>query len=441
MCKTAKMSSSQIILLSFGAAILSGALLLMQPFCTADGQGVSFTDALFTSASAVCVTGLVVFDTASHWSLWGKAVIVLLIQLGGLGVVTTAILFSAMPRKQISLRQRNLLQESVQAVKVSGAMRFLRFVYLSAFTVEAVGALWLTPVFIPEHGLLKGAALSCFYAVSAFCNAGFDLTGCRAPFSSLTSYAACPLLNAVIMLLIIIGGIGFNTLADFRKHRFNLRRYTLQSKLSLYVSAILIVCPAILFYGCEFGGLQGPERLLVSLFQSVTARTAGFNTADLNSMSQAGLMLMIFLMLTGGSPGSTAGGIKTTTLAVLTVSAISVFRQGKDASIFGRRISAETVRQALAVLLIYAVVFFSASLLISRLEQAPVLTAMFEAASAVGTVGLTLGITPQLSAASKLIIIFLMYFGRVGGLTLMFAATPVDSKALIQYPEEDLNVG
>lgn len=437
--KKPRLTSFQIILLGFLAVILTGTALLMLPI-SARGGGTPFSDALFTATSAVCVTGLVVRDTATYWSGFGKGVILLLIQIGGLGVVTTATVFSALSGRRISLRQRSVMQDSVSAAQVGGIVRFTLFILTVTLCAEGAGALLLLPGFAREFGLLKGLWMSVFHAVSAFCNAGFDLMGEKGQFSSLTSYAGSAWINAVVMLLIVVGGIGFRTLEDIGTHGIHLRRYRLQSKLILSVSAALILVPALLFYRLEYSALPTGERVLTALFQSVTTRTAGFNTADFAAMSQPGQMLAVFLMLIGGSPGSTAGGMKTTTIAVLVISAVSVFRRRGHASAFDRRIPEETVRSAAAILAAYLALFLTAGALISRIEALPLPATLFEAASAIGTVGLTTGITPQLGTVSRLLLIFLMYFGRVGGLTLIFAALPAGERSGT-YPEEQVFVG
>ena len=434
-------TSSQIIILGFAAAILLGSLLLMLPVSTRDGQGASFWDALFTSTSAVCVTGLVVRDTATYWSLFGQAVILTLIQIGGMGVVTLAVAITIISGRRIGLKQRSTMQEAISAPKVGGIVRLTGFIIRMTVLFELAGAAVMAPVFIGEFGPAKGLWYGVFHAISAFCNAGFDLMGVRSPFSSLTSFAANPVINIAVMLLIIIGGIGFTAWDDIRANGLHVHRYRMQSKVVLTSTLLLIALPALYFAFFEFGGLPAGERLLVSLFQAVTPRTAGFNTADLTLMSETGLAIVILLMLVGGSPGSTAGGMKTTTLAVLVSTAVSVFRRKKHTHFFGRRIPDETVRSAATILTMYLTLFLAGGCIISRVEGLPLSTCLFETASAVGTVGLTLGITPQLSLLSRGILILLMYFGRVGGLTLIFATVSGKACTTARLPEEKLTVG
>ena len=436
-----KFSSSQIILMGFAGAILLGSLLLMLPFATRDGQGASFADALFTATSAVCVTGLVVQDTATYWSGFGQAVVLGLIQVGGMGVVTVAIALSLASGKRISLRQRSTMQEAISAPQVGGIVRLTGFILRTVLAMEALGALALWAVFQRELGVWKGLWYGVFHAVSAFCNAGFDLMGFRAPYSSLTGYAAHPAVNLVVMALIIIGGIGFVTWDDVRTHGIRLRRYRMQSKVILTTSALLLALPALYFFCFELGELPAPRRLWTAAFQSVTARTAGFNTVDLTALSETGVAVMMILMLVGGSPGSTAGGMKTTTFAVLLSTALSVFRRREHTQFFGRRIAEDTVRNAATLLTMYLTLFLGGGLIMSRVEGLPLMTCLFETASAVGTVGLTLGITPTLGAVSRWILILLMYCGRVGGLTLIFAAASGTVGNTARLPQEKLTIG
>jgi len=435
-----KLSSSQIILSGFVCVILVGTLLLMLPFSTNSGTRTSFWDALFTSTSAVCVTGLVVFDTATYWSAFGQAVILLLIQIGGMGVVTVAVAIAMASGKKISLMQRSTMQDAISAPQVGGIVRFTGFILKGIFLFELLGTLVLMTVFIPEYGW-KGIWIAVFHSISAFCNAGFDLMGTNAPYSSLTAYAAHPVVNITIMLLIVIGGIGFLTWQDIYQSGVHIKRYRMQSKVILATTGILLLVPAIYFFFFEFYAEPIDRRLFLSLFQSVTPRTAGFNTADLTAFSETGQVLTIGLMLIGGSPGSTAGGMKTTTAAVLIACAVAVFRRRENGRFYGRRIADETVKNAVSVFLMYISLFLLGGMIISRVENLPILTSLFETASAIGTVGLTLGITPALCLVSKLILISLMFLGRVGGLTLIFATLSANKNTLSKLPLEKITVG
>ncbi len=435
-----KLSSSQIILFGFAGVILVGTLLLMLPVSKNSGTSTSFWDALFTSTSAVCVTGLVVFDTATYWSAFGQAVILLLIQIGGMGVVTVAVAIAMASGKKISLMQRSTMQDAISAPQVGGIVRFTGFILKGIFLFELLGTLVLMTVFIPEYGW-KGIWLAVFHSISAFCNAGFDLMGANSPYSSLTAYAAHPVVNITIMLLIVIGGIGFLTWQDICHNGFHIKRYRMQSKVILATTGILLLVPAVYFFFFEFSAEPTGKRILMSLFQAVTPRTAGFNTADLTALSETGQVLTIGLMLIGGSPGSTAGGMKTTTAAVLIACAVAVFRRRENGRFFGRRIADETVKNAVSVFLMYISLFLLGGMIISRVENLPILASLFETASAIGTVGLTLGITPTLCLVSKLILISLMFLGRVGGLTLIFATLSANKNTLSKLPLEKITVG
>lgn len=440
------LSSFQIIILGFAGVILIGTVLLMLPVATKGIKSASFMDALFTATSATCVTGLVVKDTATYWSGFGQAVILGLIQIGGMGVVTLAVAVTIVSGKKIGLMQRSTMQESIAAPQVGGIVRLTRFIVLTTLGIELIGAVCMFPVFFQEFGMGKGMWYAVWHSVSAFCNGGFDLMGVREQFSSLTAYTQDPVINIVIMLLIVVGGIGFLTWDDIRTCKWHLRRYRMQSKIVLVVTAVLIVLPALYFYFIEFrypqwAHLTGAERVWSALFQSVTLRTAGFNTLELTGMSEAGQAIMTILMLIGGSPGSTAGGMKTTTLAVLILSMVSVFRRREHVEVFDRRIASETVKYAAAVLLMYLIFCLGGGILISSIENLPILACMFEAGSAIGTVGLSLGLTPELSLASHIILTVLMYFGRVGGLTVVFAAISGTKQNVSKAPREKITVG
>ena len=440
------LSTFQIIDLGFLGVILIGTGLLMLPFATRGSESASFMAALFTATSATCVTGLVVEDTATYWSGFGQAVILTLIQIGGMGVVTLAVAVTIISGKKIGLMQRSTMQESIAAPQVGGIVRLTRFIVTTTFGIELLGAICLFPVFFKDFGLGKGIWYSVWHSVSAFCNAGFDLMGVREHYSSLVSYVTNPLVNIVIMLLIITGGIGFLTWNDIRTHKWHLRKYRMQSKIVFVVTAILLILPALYFYFIEFdypqwAWMSDGQRFWGALFQAVTPRTAGFNTLDLTKMSEPGQAIMTILMLIGGSPGSTAGGMKTTTIAVLILSMLSVFGRREHVEVFDRRVASETVKYAAAVLLMYLIFCLGGGILISSIENLPILECIFEAGSAIGTVGLTLGLTPGLSTTSHMILTVLMYFGRVGGLTVVFAAVSGTKPNVSRAPKEKITVG
>lgn len=441
-----RLSSSQIIMLSFMGVILLGSILLMLPWATKETGGASFLDALFTATSATCVTGLVTHDTATYWSVFGKVVILCMIQVGGLGVITIAVLITRLSGRKINLMQRSTMQEAIAAPKMGGIVKLTGFIFKTVLMIEALGAAALMPAMIPQFGVGKGIWYSVFHSVSAFCNAGFDLMGIRQQYSSLTAFTAEPLVNLVIMFLIIAGGIGFLTWDDMKRNKWHFRRYRMQSKVILVVTAILLVLPAVYFYCCEFGrpaweGMTLTERIFGAMFQSVTVRTAGFNTVDLTRITEPGLMIMILLMLIGGSPGSTAGGMKTTTLGVLIATAIAVFKRRPNAHIFGRRIPNDTAHYAATVLMMYLSLFLAGGIFIGYAEEIPMMSAMFEAASAIGTVGLSLSGTPNFGTASKLVLIVLMFMGRVGGMTIVYAALSRKKPYVSELPQEKIMVG
>ncbi len=435
------LSPFQIIILGFAAVILLGALILMLPFSSSSGEATPFIDALFTATSAVCVTGLVVVDTATHWSLFGQIVIITLIQIGGMGVVTVAAALAFLSGRKIGLMQRSTMQEAMSAQKVGGIVRLLKFILTITLVFELSGAILFSTVFIKEFGVIKGIWYSVFHSISAFCNAGFDLMGIKQPFSSLTSYVQNPVINLTACALILFGGLGFLTWDDITTHKFRISKYRMQSKVILIMSLILVAAPTVLFFFIEFKDLPLNERFLPSLFQAITPRTAGFNTVDFSLMSEAGLFVMIVLMLLGGASGSTAGGIKITTVAVLFANAFSVFRKKKDTECLKRHIPDDIVKSAATIFIMYITLFIFGSVAISLIEGLSLVTCMFEVGSAVATVGLTLGVTPYLSLASRLILISLMFLGRVGGLTLIYAAFSRKSTNVSKYPVEKITVG
>ena len=435
-----RLSSFQIIISGFVGVILLGALLLMLPVSTTEGCITPFNETLFTATSAVCVTGLVVQDTGSYWSGFGQAVILALIQIGGLGVVTVAASFALLSGRKISLMQRSTMQDAISAPKVGGVVRLTQFILRGTFLIELLGAAAMLPVFCRDYGW-RGIWMAVFHSISAFCNAGFDILGTENNlYPSLTGYTGSPIINITIMLLIVIGGIGFLTWDDICEHKWHFHRYRVQSKVILAITGFLIVMPAAFFFFEDFSALPTGTQLLVSFFQSVTTRTAGFNTVALSAMSGASKGIMILLMLIGGAPGSTAGGMKTTTLGVLLANAVATFRQRDNAQFFKRRIDCNTVKTASTILTMYLTLFFGGGIFISVYEHLPLSDCLYETSSAVGTVGLTLGITPQLHIPSQIVLIILMYLGRVGGLTLIYA-TLSGKAGNAKLPQEKITVG
>ena len=436
-----RLSSFQIIISGFVGVILLGALLLMLPVSTTEGCITPFNETLFTATSAVCVTGLVVQDTGSYWSGFGQAVILALIQIGGLGVVTVAASFALLSGRKISLMQRSTMQDAISAPKVGGVVRLTQFILRGTFLIELLGAAAMLPVFCRDYGW-RGIWMAVFHSISAFCNAGFDILGTENNlYPSLTGYTGSPIINITIMLLIVIGGIGFLTWDDICEHKWHFHRYRVQSKVILAITGFLIVMPAAFFFFEDFSALPTGTQLLVSFFQSVTTRTAGFNTVALSAMSGASKGIMILLMLIGGAPGSTAGGMKTTTLGVLLANAVATFRQRDNAQFFKRRIDCNTVKTASTILTMYLTLFFGGGIFISVYEHLPLSDCLYETSSAVGTVGLTLGITPQLHIPSQIVLIILMYLGRVGGLTLICATLSGKKAGNAKLPQEKITVG
>ncbi len=419
-----------------------GALLLWLPISSVPDGNANLLDCLFTATSATCVTGLVVQDTATHWTYFGQFVILVLIQLGGMGVLTVAMVIARASGRSLDLRQRSDLQNSISAPRLGGILHLAKFIIVGTLLSELIGTALLYLVFTAYAGPLQGIWLSIFHSISAFCNAGFDIMGDHTgPYSSMTHFVGNPLLNITITALIIWGGLGFLTWDDLRQNDWRWIRYSMQTKVILSYTALLLLVPTLYFFFFELQDMPTGERFWAAFFQTVTVRTAGYNTVDFNRFSDTGIFMMIILMLIGGSPGSTAGGIKNTTFAVLIATAISVYRRRNSPQCFQRRITEETVRQALAILAIYLILFSCSAMAISSIEKLPLLACMFETASALATVGVTLGITTKLGAISKFILIVLMFFGRVGGLTIIYAAIKYDPGKDARYPQGKLTVG
>ena len=431
----------QKILLGFAVLILFGAILLMLPIASNEGVYTPFLKALFTSTSASCVTGLIVYDTATHWSLFGQAVILFLIQIGGLGVVVAVTSIILLSGKRIGYSQRNTLANSISINSQGGIMKMLLFLLKWTGIIELFFASLLATQFIPEFGVKRGLWYSIFHSVSAFCNAGFDLMGIKEPFSSLSDYVGNPLINISIMSLILLGGLGFVTWQDIAKNKGNFHRYRLQSKIILSTTIFLVLLPALFYFFLEFREMPIGSRILASLFTAVTPRTAGFNTVDFSKFSDSGIFLQILLMLVGAAPGSTGGGMKMTTMTVLFLTSVAIFRNNSRTEAFGRTIPGEVIRNATTIAFMYISLCVLSGMFISLHEHLPLLTTCFETASAIATVGLTLGITPKLSPVSHMVLIFLMYIGRVGGLCLIYAVFPNINPNKGRLVEENVIVG
>lgn len=391
----------------------------------------------FTATSATCVTGLIRVDTYSHWSWFGQFIIILLIQIGGIGFMTFCIYALTLAKKKIGIISRSIMQNSISSPHVGGIVKMTKFIILATFFIEALGVFFLSFIFCPKLGLVKGLWFSIFHSISAFCNAGFDLMGNFEPYSSLVSFQDNWYLNMIIMLLIIIGGLGFLVWKDIIDNRGHFSKMRLHTKIVITTTIILIFGGALFIYFCE----QGNATILSSLFQSVTARTAGFNTVDLSKIRETTQLIIIILMFVGGSSGSTAGGIKTTTIAVMLVNIISMFKQKKGVEVFKRRISDEIVKMASCVLMAYLVLTLIVSLIICQLENISYITVLFECVSAIATVGLTIGITSQLGVISQCLLALLMLFGRVGSITFLLAFASNRVTPLAKAPAEKIQIG
>ena len=433
----------EILALGFAIVILVGTFLLLLPISS---NHTDFLDALFTATSATCVTGLVVYDTATHWTLFGQIVILILIQIGGLGFITIGVFLATYLKKKISLRQRGLIEESVSSLKLAGGVKLVKHIIKGTFLFEGIGAVILSLVFIEDFGLLKGIYLGIFHSVSAFCNAGFDLLGIIEPYGSLTPYASNIVVNIAIMILIIIGGLGFVVWQDLYEKKLHFRNYLLQTKIVLITSFIFIFGGAFLFYIFEYqhalASLSSEEAILASFFQSITCRTAGFNTIDVSHLKPATSLLMMLMMFVGGSPGSTAGGIKTTTFAVLIIFVYSTMTTKSEANAFNRRFDSKTIKKACSVFLInFIFIIISSFIIFNDQPHLPMQDTFFEIFSALGTVGISTGITRVLSMTSKITIILLMYCGRVGSLTLALSLSKKKKISNCKNPVEKISIG
>lgn len=440
-----KISTTRLIALSFLIVILTGSVLLCLPFSSQNGEWTNFIDALFTATSVTCVTGLVVFDTYTHWSLFGQLVILVMIQIGGIGLMTIIIMVFIFLKRKISLHERLILMQSAGTVRISGMVKLVKRIVTGTLICEGAGALLLAVRFIPQMGFLQGVYYAVFHSVSAFCNAGFDLMGKYEPFSSLTAYETDPLVSIVIMLLIVVGGIGFLVWDEIIRYGYYFKKYSLHAKIVLSTTLFLIVVGTLGIFWLEYdGGLAGlslGDKLLSSAFMSVTTRTAGFNTMDLSSLGEAGSLFSMVLMFIGGSPGSTAGGIKTSTLAAVFFAMISMSRGQKQVTLFKRTLGVDIVKQASVIIIIYLTGILTATVLICHLEPYSLTDVLFETISAAATVGLSRGLTPSLGAVSHIILAFLMFAGRIGGLSMMLVFGEEKPQAPVQRPTEPIIIG
>lgn len=436
----------KIILLGYCFIILLGTVLLRLPAAVRDGSEQSVLTAFFTATSSTCVTGLVRADTCTNWTLFGQAVILVLIQTGGIGFMTICISALSLTKKNIGLASRSLMQNSISAPQLGGIVRMTKFISLGTLLIEGIGALLLAFYFCPLLGLGRGIWYSIFHSISAFCNAGFDLMGIQGEYSSLTSVVGNWYVNLIIMLLIVIGGLGFFVWRNLLDSKFQYKKMLLHTRIVMFVTAFLILGGALLLFLTEHGGdayhdKSLSEQIAASFFQSVSARTAGFNTVELAKMTEAGRFILICLMMIGGSAGSTAGGIKTTTFAVLMLSIITTFRHRKSVEAFGRRMEDGIARTASCVFMLYLLLSCGGAVLISRIEGIAFLDALFETVSAIATVGLSVGLTPTLGIMSCLILCFLMIFGRVGSMTMLLAFSSNKNIKISSLPLEKVQIG
>lgn len=440
-----KMTATRTIALGFLIIILIGTFLLMLPASSADGRAKDFLSALFTATSATCVTGLVVVDTYAGWSVFGKAVLLVLIQVGGLGFMTVGVFVAVLMKRNIGLKERGILQESMNTLQIGGIVRLVKKITIGTFLIEGIGAVLLSIRFVPRLGWLEGICNGIFHSISAFCNAGFDLMGKEEEYSSLVAFSGDYLVNITVMLLIVIGGIGFLVWDDLQKKKFRFKEYRLHTKLVLTVTASLILGGALLIYLLEKDGLMADmgagESILASLFASVTARTAGFNTIDIGKMSAGSKLVTIVLMFIGGSPGSTAGGVKTTTFAVMLIFVWANLRNSHGSNVFGRRLEEEEIRKASIVVTINLLLAVGAAIILCALQDLPTEDILLEVFSAIGTVGMSAGITRDLSSLSRVVIILLMYCGRIGSMTFALSFTERKKVAPVQLPAEKIIIG
>ncbi|MCQ4671431.1 TrkH family potassium uptake protein [Lactonifactor longoviformis] len=441
-----KFTTTKLIVLGYLVVILTGTFLLMVPISSKESGGAGFIDSLFTATSATCVTGLVLHDTFTYWSGFGQAVILLLIQIGGIGFMTIAITALTFTKKKIGLSQRLIMQEAVVAPQVGGIVRMTKFILCGAMLFEGIGAIFLAFWFVPRLGIGKGIYFSVFHSISAFCNAGIDLMGQFEKSSSLVTAGNSPVVCLTITALIIVGGLGFFVWSDIRQHGRHFKNYKLHTKMVISMTTFLIVSGTLLlllfeFHGQAMAGKSVGEKVMAAFFQSVTPRTAGFNTIPLDKLNQTSQLTIIALMFIGGSPGSTAGGIKTTTAMVLMLSIWTELFKRKDIECFKRRIDGEILRHATCIMMLYVMLIMGATVAIAAIDQSPIEETLFEVTSAIGTVGLSLGITADLSTISHLILVLLMFVGRVGGITILISFGNRIAFRPSKLPQEKVTVG
>ncbi len=441
-----KLSPTRIIALSFALVIAIGTLLLSLPAATNKGMETSVIDALFTAVSATCVIGMSPFDTYTHWTMFGQIVILVLFQIGGLGIMSFMSMFSVFLHKKIGLQERLLLVQTSGNIRLNGVVTLLKKIFIGTFLFEAIGAVILAFAFYEEMGLKKSIYYGIFHSVSAFCNAGFDLMGFREPFSSMAYYETNPLVCFTLMALIVLGGLGFFVWSDVLKNKFHFSRYSLHSKIILYSALILILGGWFFYYIFELNGnlynLSYPEKIMASLFMSISTRTAGFNAMDLTQLSEAGLLLTMCLMFIGAGVGSTSGGVKTTTIAILLATVVTFAKGKKDVIIFKRRIENDTIRHAASILIVYMTAVLVSTILICFMDGIRLQDALFETIAAVSTVGYSRIGIQNMSTMTRIIMMILMYGGRIGFMSLLMVFWEKDKgEAPIEYPTEEIMIG
>ncbi len=440
-----KLTTTQTIAVGFLMTILIGTIALMLPISSRDGRFTDPLTALFTATSATCVTGLAVVDTYQYWSVFGRVFLLILIQIGGLGFMTIGVFMAVLMRRNIGLKERSILQESMNTLQIGGVVRLVKKIIIATLAFEGVGAALLSVRFVPEMGWLEGICNGIFHSISAFCNAGFDLMGKKEEYSSLVAYSGDVIVNVTIMLLILLGGAGFVVWDDLQKKKFRVKEYLLHTKIALTMTVILVFGGAFAIYLLERNGLMvdmgAKETVLTSLFASVTARTAGFNTIDTGAMSAGSKLVTIALMFIGGNPGSTAGGIKTTTFAVMLIFVWANLRNSHGSNIFRRRLEEEEIRKASIVVTINLLLAVAAAILLCALQDFPMEDILLEVFSAIGTVGMSSGITRGMGTVSRLVLIVLMYCGRIGSMTFALSFTERKKVAPVQLPAEKIIIG
>lgn len=442
--KITQLNGIQILIVGMIIINIVGAAILSSPISSKSGESTNFLDALFTSASAVCVNGLVINDTGTYWSTFGQIILIILSEIGGLGIMSFTIFISILLGKKITLKERLTFQSSMNTFNIQGLVKMIKYIMYVSFSVQFFGILLLSTQFVTEFGFKKGMFYSLFHSVSAFCNVGMDLFG---DFNSLTQYYSNPVVIITISVLVIIGGLGFSVLIELHNYR-EIKKISVHTKMVIFISSILIIVGAIFIFILEYnnpktlGNMNTFDKILNSIFSSITPRTAGFTTIATEEMTKGSKLITIILMFIGGSPGSTAGGLKTSTFGIIIFTIISVIRGREDTEAFGRKFSKEIVYKSFSLLIIGITLVICATMILLTTEYGETfMSILYESTSAIGTAGLSVGVTQKLSRIGKIIIIIMMYIGRIGPLTLVLALTNNKKKTGIRYPEAKILIG